>query len=61
MNRKDDGHDLLKFSVDLQNSTLKIASPEFNRYGRERILDKYGQIIPEAEYLDKVPLSKFLV
>lgn len=55
------GHDLLKFSVDLQNSTLKIASPEYNKYGYERILDKYGQIIPEAEYLDKVPLSKFLV
>ncbi|MEC3876499.1 hypothetical protein [Chryseobacterium salviniae] len=48
MNLKDDGHDLLKFSVDLQNSTLKIASPEYNKYGYERILDKYGQIIPEA-------------
>ncbi|MDR6158698.1 hypothetical protein QF023_002214 [Chryseobacterium sp. SLBN-27] len=55
------GHDLLKFSVDLENSTLKIVSPEYNKYGYERILDKYGQIIPEAEYLDKVPLSKFLV
>ncbi|NML55831.1 putative HlyD family type I secretion protein [Chryseobacterium cheonjiense] len=55
------GHDLLKFSVDLENSTLKIASPEYNKYGYERILDKDGQIIPQAEYLDKVPLSKFLV
>lgn len=58
---EDDGHDLLKFSVDLENWTLKIASPEFNKYGYKRILDKDGQIIPEAEYLNKVPLSKFLV
>ncbi|MEC3876489.1 hypothetical protein [Chryseobacterium salviniae] len=58
---KDDGYDLLKFSVDLQNSTLKIASPEYDNYGSQRILDKDGQIIPKAEYLDKVPLSKFLV
>jgi hypothetical protein len=58
---KDDGYDLLKFSVDLQNSTLKIASPEYDNYGFERILDKDGQVIPKAEYLDKVPLSKFLV
>lgn len=55
------GHELLKFSVDLQNSTLKIASPEYDKYGFERILDKDGQVIPKAEYLDKVPLSKFLV
>jgi len=55
------GHELLKFSVDLQNSTLKIASPEYDKYGFERILDKDGQVIPKAEYLDKVSLSKFLV
>ncbi|MEC5172118.1 hypothetical protein [Chryseobacterium nepalense] len=58
---KDDAYDLLKFSVDLQNSTLKIASPEYDNYGFERILDKNGQVIPKAEYLDKVPLNKFLV
>lgn len=57
----DDGHDTLKFSVDLEASTLKITTPEFNKYGYERILDKNGQIIPKSEYLDKVPLSKFLV
>ncbi|WP_332453304.1 hypothetical protein [Chryseobacterium aquaticum] len=57
----DDGHDMLKFSVDLGNSTLKIHSPEYNKYGEVRILDKNGQVIPQAEYLDKVPLSKFLV
>ncbi|MGE6394574.1 hypothetical protein [Chryseobacterium scophthalmum] len=56
-----DEYDLFKFSVDLNNSTLKITSPEYNYYGDLRILDKDGQIIPEAEYLDKVPLSKFLV
>lgn len=55
------GHDLLKFSVDLDNSSLKIASPEYSSYGAERILDKDGQVIPQAEYLDKVPLSKFLL
>jgi len=55
------GHDLLKFFVDLDNAYLKIASPEYDKYGRERILDKDGQVIPQAEYLDKVPLSKFLV
>lgn len=58
---KDDAYDLLKFSVDSQNSTLKIASPEYDNYGFERILDKNGQVIPKDEYLDKVPLSKFLV
>lgn len=58
---EDDGHELLKFSVNIKESYLKISSPEFNKYGRERILDKNGQIIPEAEYLDKVPLAKFLV
>jgi len=57
----DDSHDMLKFSVDLDNSSLKIASPEYDRYGSERILDKDGQVIPQAEYLDKVPLSKFLL
>ncbi|MDF2551937.1 MAG: hypothetical protein K0R77_1212 [Chryseobacterium sp.] len=57
----DDGHDMLKFSVDLDNSTLKIHSPEYNKYGEERILDKDGQVIPQAEYLDKISLSKFLV
>ncbi|MBW3520682.1 hypothetical protein [Chryseobacterium sp. NKUCC03_KSP] len=57
----DDSHDMLKFSVDLDNSSLKIASPEYGRYGSERILDKDGQVIPQAEYLDKVPLSKFLL
>ncbi len=57
----DDGHDMLRFSVDLAASTLKIFTPEYNRYGRERILDKNGQLIPETEYLDKVPLSKFLI
>lgn len=57
----DDGHDNFKFSVDLDNSTLKIHSPEYFRYGNERILDKDGQIIPEAEYMDKVSLSKFLI
>ncbi|WP_152909146.1 hypothetical protein [Chryseobacterium sp. Hurlbut01] len=57
----DDGHDMLKFSVDLGNSTLKIHSPEYNKYGEVRILDKNGQVIPQTEYLDKVPLSKFLV
>ncbi len=57
----DDGHDILKLSVDLDNSTLKINSPEYNRYGEERILDKNGRVIPQAEYLDKVPLSKFLL
>jgi len=40
---------------------LKIASPEYDNYGFERILDKNGQVIPKAEYLDKVPLNKFLV
>lgn len=55
------GFELLKFYVNLENSTLKIVSPEFDKYGNERILDKNGQIIPQAEYLDKVPLSKFLV
>lgn len=58
---EDDGHELLKFSVNIKESYLKISSPEFNKYGRERILDKSGQLIPSAEYLDKVPLSKFLV
>ncbi|WP_288459471.1 hypothetical protein [uncultured Chryseobacterium sp.] len=58
---EDDGHELLKFSVNIKESYLKISSPEFNKYGRERILDKNGQFIPSAEYLDKVPLSKFLV
>lgn len=58
---EDDGHELLKFSVNIKESYLKISSPEFNKYGRERILDKDGQVIPSAEYLDKVPLSKFLV
>jgi len=57
----DDGHDMLRFSVDLAASTLKMFTPEYNRYGRERILDKNGQLIPETEYLDKVPLSKFLI
>jgi Tfp pilus assembly protein PilN len=46
----------------IENNPDKILHYyKLNRYGRERILDKYGQIIPEAEYLDKVPLSKFLV
>ncbi|AZA55190.1 hypothetical protein [Chryseobacterium sp. G0201] len=57
----DDGHDTLKFSVDLDASTLKIITPEFDKYGRKRILDKNGQIIPQTEYLDKIPLSKFLL
>lgn len=57
----DDEHELLKFGVNLEDSSLKILSPEFYKYGYERILDKNKQIIPEAEYLDKVPLSKFLV
>ena len=57
----DDGHDMLRFSVDLAASTLKIFTPEYNKYGRERILDKNGQVIPETEYLDKIPLSKFLI
>jgi hypothetical protein len=57
----DDDYELLKFSVDLQNSTLRITSPGYNYYGDQRILDKDGQVIPQAEYLDKVPLSKFLL
>ncbi|WP_185147274.1 coiled-coil domain-containing protein [Chryseobacterium binzhouense] len=55
------GHDVFKFSVDFDTSTLKIHSPEYGNYGGERILDKNGQVIPPAEYLDKVPLSKFLI
>ncbi len=55
------GHDMLKFSVDLENSTLKIVSPEPNRYGIERILDKDLQVIPGTEYSSTIPLSKFLV
>lgn len=55
------GFELLKFYVNLENSTLKIVSPEYDKYGNKRILDKDGQVIPQAEYLDKVPLSKFLV
>lgn len=55
------GFELLKFYVNLENSTLKIVSPEYDKYGNERILDKDGQVIPQAEYLDKVPLSKFLL
>ncbi|MCX6318444.1 MAG: hypothetical protein NTW29_14225 [Bacteroidetes bacterium] len=58
---EDDDYELLKFSVDLQNNTLKITSPGYNTYGDRRILDKDGQVIPQAEYLDKVPLSKFLL
>lgn len=57
----EDGHDTLKFSVDLTNSTLKISSPEYNRYGNERILDKNLQIISETEYLSTIPLSRFLI
>lgn len=57
----DKGHDTLKLSVDLGASMLKIITPEFIKYGHERILDKKGKVIPHAEYLDKVPLSKFLV
>lgn len=55
------GHELLKFSVDLDNAYLKMASPEYDRYGNERILDKDGQVIPQTEYLEKAPLSKFLL
>lgn len=57
----DDGHDTLKFSVDLTNSTLKISSPEYNKYGNERILDKNLQTISGTEYSSTIPLSKFLV
>ncbi|MFP3591917.1 hypothetical protein [Chryseobacterium sp. SIMBA_038] len=57
----DDDHDMLKFSVDLDNSTLKLHSPAFDRYGSERILDKNGNTISQAEYYDKVTLNKFLV
>ncbi|GEN78127.1 hypothetical protein [Chryseobacterium hagamense] len=57
----DDGHDTLKFSVDLTNSVLKISSPEYNRYGNERILDKNLQTISVTEYLSTIPLSRFLV
>ncbi|MBB4806834.1 hypothetical protein HNP38_002130 [Chryseobacterium defluvii] len=57
----DDLHDTLKFTVDLGNSTLKMSTPDYSRYGNERILDKDGQVIPQTEYLDTVPLSKFLV
>lgn len=57
----DDGHDTLKFSVDLTNSILKISSPEYNRYGNERILDKNLQTISQTEYLSTIPLSRFLV
>lgn len=57
----DDGHDTFKFSVDLTNSVLKISSPEYNKYGYERILDKNLQTISQTEYLSTIPLSRFLV
>lgn len=57
-----DDFDLLKFSIDLNNSYLKFMSPYYgNSNSSSKILDKNGQEIPKAEYLDKVPLSKFLV
>lgn len=56
-----DDFDTFKFSVDVINSTLKIASPSYSSYGNERILDKDLQLIPKAEYLSEIPLSKFLV
>ncbi|WP_294198636.1 hypothetical protein, partial [uncultured Chryseobacterium sp.] len=57
----DDGHDTFKFSVDLTNSVLKISSPEYNKYGYERILDKNLQTISQTEYLSTIPLSRFLI
>ncbi|MCQ4141732.1 hypothetical protein [Chryseobacterium sp. EO14] len=57
-----DDFDLLKFSIDLNNSYLKFMSPYYGiSNSSSKILDKNGQEIPKAEYLDKVPLSKFLV
>lgn len=57
----DNEHDRLKFSVDLNASTLKIVTPVYFKYGYERILDRNGKVIPEVEYQDKISLNKFLV
>ncbi len=57
-----DDYDSLKLSIDLTNSTLKILSPIYGASSSlHKILDKDGQVIPQAEYMDKIPLSKFLV
>ncbi|CAD7802334.1 hypothetical protein CHRY9390_00913 [Chryseobacterium aquaeductus] len=53
--------DLLKFSIDIDSGYVKFISPEYGSSSSDRILDKDGHVIPKAEYLDKVPLSKFLV
>jgi len=56
-----DEFDLLKFSIDMAGGYLQFVSPEYGSSNSDRILDKDGQVIPQAEYLDKVPLSKFLL
>jgi hypothetical protein len=56
----DEGYGLLKFTTDGE-TYLKISSPEINKYGFERVLDKNRLQIPVNEYTGQVPLSKFLV
>lgn len=42
-------------------SYLKMITPEYLNSASYRIADKDGQQIPNQEYVDKIPLSKFLV
>lgn len=55
-----DDFELFRFYIDTEETYLKIISPT-GQYSQERILAKGGQTIPQEEYTDKVPLSKFLV
>lgn len=52
--------DTLKFTTDGE-TYLKMITPELGNSASGRILDKNGQSIPNAEYANTVPLSKFLV
>ncbi|PQA94593.1 hypothetical protein B0A69_09020 [Chryseobacterium shigense] len=52
--------DTLQFLTD-GLSYLKMITPEYLNSASYRIADKDGQQIPNQEYVDKIPLSKFLV
>jgi hypothetical protein len=57
----EDEFDHLKFSINLEESYVKFASPMYGSSSSDKILDKDGNIIPKDEYLNKVPVSKFLI
>ncbi|MFN4362473.1 hypothetical protein [Chryseobacterium hispalense] len=57
----EDEFDHLKFSVNLDESYVKFTSPMYGSSSSDKILDKDGNIIPKDEYLNKVPVSRFLI